>query len=219
MDLKTLIHNTGAQTHPVVLFNDYLPLDLSAQNKALDDVDLNDEQSFTDFVFNQLKSEDKPVGIGGYGEVRSLYSRSNLFEGEEPRTIHLGIDIWAEAGTTIYAPLRGEVHSFANRAVHGDYGPVIILKHRVGTRQFYSLYGHLSTDSLTGLKEGMIFEAGEPLAKMGAYYENFHWPPHLHFQLMKEIGDLKGDYPGVCKASEKLFYLANCPDPSIFIFK
>ena len=47
--------------------------------------------------------------------------------------------------------------------------------------------------------------------------ENGHWPPHLHFQLIRELGDWSGDYPGVCKYSEKEKYLANSPDPDLML--
>lgn len=218
MDIAALIKESNLATHRVVKFDDYLPLDLSKDNQALQEIDLNDEQYFTEFIFNQLRDHNKQVGIGGYGEERSLYSRSDLFEGEEPRTIHLGIDIWADVGTTIYCPLDGVVHSFANRNVHADYGPVIILKHEVQGETFHTLYGHLSTSALGGLEVGKEFKVGDQLATMGKYEENFHWPPHLHFQLIVDMETYRGDYPGVCKASEKEYFLSNCPDPSPFIF-
>lgn len=217
MDIAALIKQANVRTHQVVKFDDYLPLDLSKDNRALQNINLNDEEAFSSFIFNQLSDHSKHVGIGGYGEERALYALSDLFEGEEARTIHLGIDIWAESGTPIYCPADGVVHSFANRAVHGDYGPVVILKHEVLGITFHSLYGHLSTSSLEGLEIGNAFQAGDQLATMGRYEENFHWPPHLHFQLMKNMEAYTGDYPGVCKGSEKHLFLANCPDPSVFI--
>jgi murein DD-endopeptidase MepM/ murein hydrolase activator NlpD len=193
-----------------------IPLDLSKSNQNLSSIDLNDEASFSSFIFDQLKEDE--VGYGGYAEERSLYSRSDLFEGEEPRSIHLGIDLWSAAGTAVYAPLEGTIHSFDNRAFHGDYGPVIILAHRLENEVFYSLYGHLSTESLQGLEKGRVIKAGQQIATMGHYAENFHWPPHLHFQLILDMQGHEGDYPGVCKASEKEAYLQNCPDPSFLIF-
>lgn len=218
MDIAALIKESAVKTHPVVKFDDYLQLDLSKDNQTLQQIDLNDEQSFSSFIFDQLRDYNKQVGIGGYGEKRALYSRSDLFEGEEARTIHLGIDIWSKAGTPVYCPIDGVVHSFANRAVHGDYGPVIILRHEVLGTSFHSLFGHLSASSLEGLKIGKAFQAGDQLAIMGLYEENFHWPPHLHFQLMMNMENNVGDYPGVCKESEKQLFLENCPDPSVFIF-
>jgi len=190
-------------------------LNLSKNNKALAKVDLNDEKAFTDFIFKHL--QDGQVGIGGYGEERSLYSRSNLFEGEEPRSVHLGIDIWTNAGTEVHCPVDATVHSYANRNVHGDYGPVIILQHDINGFVFYTLYGHLAQKSLVGLCKGKTIQQGENFAWLGRYEENFHWPPHLHFQLIIDIQGFEGDYPGVCKKSEAEEYLNNCPDPSVFL--
>lgn len=190
---------------------------LSKHNKALEEIDLNDEDDFTNYIFNVLDKHQCTVGIGGYGEERSLYARSDLFQDEEPRTIHLGIDIWAPAGTPVFAPLAAKVHSFDNRAYHGDYGPVIILEHEIGPAKLYGLYGHLSQASLEGKRIGQSIAKGEQFASLGNYDENFHWPPHLHFQLMWDMEGLIGDYPGVCKASEKDHFLANCPDPKIFL--
>jgi len=217
MNFTDFIRNSGVACHPVVKFDEYIPLDLSKDNSELAKVDLNNESSFTGYIFNLLQENDKLVGVGGYAEERSLYSRSDLFEGEEPRTIHLGIDIWSAAGTEVYAPIAGVVHSFANRNIHGDYGPVIILEHSVKDKKFYTLYGHLSLSSLDDLHIGKKFAGGEKLAEMGSYEENFHWPPHLHFQVMWDIQGYEGDYPGVCRSSEKDVFLSNCPDPAILL--
>lgn len=192
--------------------------DLSKNNKAINEIDLNDEDAFTDYIFDVLEKHGCTVGIGGYGEERSLYSRSDLFNTEEPRTMHLGIDIWVKKGTPVYAPLDAKVHSFDNRAYHGDYGPVIILEHEIGNKKLYSLYGHLSLNSLDGKSVGQRIEQGEQFAWIGAYHENFHWPPHLHFQLMWDLQGNSGDYPGVCQQSQREAFLSNCPDPKFFVF-
>lgn len=193
-----------------------IKLDLSKDNEALAAVDLNNEASFGQFIFDQLP--EGSIGYGGYGEERSLYARSDLFSAEEPRTIHLGVDLWAKAGTLVYTPLDAKVHSFDNRAYHGDYGPVIILEHQVANRTLYSLYGHLSITSLEGKSLGQVIRAGEQFAWLGEYAENFHWPPHLHFQLMWDLQGHVDDYPGVCRASEKDKYLANCPDAELLLW-
>ncbi len=220
MSLIPLLKENQLQPTQVIQFEaqSALKLDLSKNNIDLVQVDMNDERQFTDFVFNQLKEANAAVGCGGYGEERSLYSRSDLFSDDEPRTFHLGIDIWAPARTPVYAPLDAIVHSVDNRAYHGDYGPVIILEHQLGDQKLFSLYGHLSVDSLDSKVVGQEIKKGEQFAWLGAYKENFHWPPHLHFQLMWDMQGHVGDYPGVCKASEKEGYLTNCPDPENLLF-
>ncbi len=195
----------------------YHVFDFTSNNKELNQLDLNDEEAFTGYVFGELARKQVKVGVGGYGEHRTFYSRSAVFTGEESRSIHLGIDIWAAAGTPVLAPLQGKVHSFANNDEHGDYGPTIILEHELEGCIFYTLYGHLSMPSIEGLKNGKIIAAGQQFAWFGAYHENVHWPPHLHFQLIADIGDYKGDFPGVAKPTEKESWLIRCPDPNIIL--
>lgn len=220
MEIKTLLKTADIQPARVIPFdvNAATRLDLSKDNKLLQQIDLNNPDAFSGFINDQIATAGAEVGWGGYREERGLYSRSELFDEEEPRTIHLGIDIWTDAGTEVFAPLDAEVHSFDNREVHGDYGPVIILKHSVAGTEFHTLYGHLSTASLAGLEVGQRIGQGQPFAWLGRYEENFHWPPHLHFQLIMDMQEHRGDYPGVCKASESAYYFANCPDPAVLVF-
>lgn len=157
----------------------------------------------------------EPVRFGGYGEDRSIYTQP-LFApvGEEPRSVHLGVDIFAPAGAEIITPISGRVHSSRINDAPGDYGPTIILQHspQPGV-SFHSLWGHLSRESIQGLRPGAAFMAGERIAMLGTRRENGGWPPHLHIQLILEIGDAKGDYPGVCRRSEAERWLRICPDP------
>ncbi|POY39410.1 peptidase M23 [Solitalea longa] len=177
----------------------------------------SDTATFSKWVEAKRVNAGAKFGMGGYDEYREIYSRSEHFNGTEPRRLHLGVDIWGPAGTAIYAPLGGAVHSFKNNDNFGDYGPAIVLKHEVDGLIFHSLYGHLSVSSLEGLEVGQLVEKGQRIATFGNYDENGGWPPHLHFQLIKEMGDYNGDYPGVCKLSERGVYLTNCPDPALLI--
>jgi peptidoglycan LD-endopeptidase LytH len=194
----------------------YLTLDFSASSPALTALDLTNIDAFNAYVFQQLSAAGAVVGVGGYNEDRVVYRNSPHFTPthDEPRTVHLGIDFWAEAGTPVFAPVGGVVHSFQDNARYGDYGPTIILEHATEGFPRYSLYGHLSRTSLVGLREGQPFRAGERLAELGTYPENGDWPPHLHFQLMHDMLGLRGDFPGVCRASERTQWLARCPDPN-----
>lgn len=219
MDIAHLLKAEGIAPTPAVAFDlkAATRLDLSKDNQQLQLIDLNNAEEFSGFINEQIAVKGGEIGWGGYREERGLYSRSELFEEEEPRTIHLGIDIWTAAGTEVSAPLAAEVHSFDNRMVHGDYGPVIILKHNVGGNVFHTLYGHLSTVSLEGLETGQRIEQGQSFASLGKYEENFHWPPHLHFQVIIDMQENRGDYPGVCRASERDYYFGNCPDPAVLL--
>jgi len=181
----------------------------------LEGVDLSDTSYFTRFVFDILHQNEVPVGIGRYNEDRIIYQRSGLFGTE--RSIHLGVDIFAAAGTPIFAPLAGRVHSFQNNDNFGDYGPTIILEHNVDGEIFYTLYGHLSIDSIRNLRVGQSFNAGETLGYMGDDSENGNWPPHLHFQIITDMQGMRGDFPGVCSYADRDRMLSICPDPNLIL--
>ncbi len=172
-----------------------------------------------------MKKHDAKFGFGGYDELRTLYRRSDLFSSnlagadncDEPRRLHIGIDIWGEEGTEVFAPLDGVVHSFAFNNNYGDYGATIILSHQIESMEFYTLYGHVSFRDLNHLEEGRYISQGQEFAHFGKPGENGYWPPHLHFQIIKNISTYKGDYPGVCKKSERKRYLENSPDPDVIL--
>jgi murein DD-endopeptidase MepM/ murein hydrolase activator NlpD len=153
-------------------------------------------------------------------EHRAIYDESGLFEAETTRrNIHLGLDFWTAAGTTVFAPLAGTVHSFQDNAHFKDYGPTIILQHTLQGQVFHTLYGHLSRPSLAGLSIGQAVACGDRLGTLGDSHENGEWPPHLHFQLILDMQGKTGDYPGVCAAADLPFYRLNCPDPSSLLWK
>jgi murein DD-endopeptidase MepM/ murein hydrolase activator NlpD len=195
-----------------------LLLNFTEANTGLADEIINDTSHFTAYINQKLKAANATYGIGGYDEHRTVYSRSEVFDtNEEPRRLHLGIDIWGDAGTPVYAPIDGTVHSFAFNDRYGDYGATIILSHTTNGQSFHTLYGHLSLNDLNGLSEGQTIKAGREIAHFGEPEENGHWPPHLHFQMINDMEGRKGDYPGVCKFSERALYLANCPNPDVLL--
>jgi murein DD-endopeptidase MepM/ murein hydrolase activator NlpD len=218
MNLKDLITNNQASFvplfDPVLTAANTLYMDLSSSNREFDGLG---EAELDRALLEKLAASGAVAGVGGYLENRSLYKDTELFQGDEERCIHIGVDVFMPAGTTVYAPLDGEVQSFANRQVSGDYGPVIILRHRLDDFEFHTLYGHLSEGSLDGLVDGQSFSAGEKLAEMGPRPVNGNWPPHLHFQLIRDMQGYRGDYPGVVRPAELDFFRQNCPDPSALI--
>ncbi len=221
----SLIKKHQQDYHSIVEFNPendkLILLDFTGENKDLQPGILEKTGEFTDYINNHLKSAGALYGIGGYGENRVVYKRSKVFDGisndDEPRRLHLGIDIWGKPNTHVSAPLEGLVHSFAFNNDFGDYGATIILSHYLDGHTFYTLYGHLSLNDLKNLQEGDRILRGEVLGSFGLPFENGHWPPHLHFQVIVDLGDWKGDYPGVCKFSEKEKYMENCPDPDLIL--
>jgi murein DD-endopeptidase MepM/ murein hydrolase activator NlpD len=187
----------------------------TSTNRGLHPETLADTTCFTDWINNELHSSNCRYGIGGYNEYRTIYARSKHFDaGEEPRRLHLGVDIWGKAGTAVYNFLPATVHSFKYNDQFGDYGATIILQYELDGLTLHALYGHLDLASLNGLHKGQIIDAGQKFACFGTPEENGHWPPHLHFQLIFEMKDFYGDYPGVCQYSQRETFLKNCPDPA-----
>lgn len=192
-------------------------IDLSASNSAIQKVDLQDTIEFTSYIFNLLKETGATIGYGGYGENRIIYERSDHFHGEERRSLHLGVDLWTEPGVAVFSPLDAVVHSLADNQGLGNYGPTIILRHKLEEVFFYSLYGHLSRSSLKTIKQGQSIQKGDKIGEIGTYLENGDWPPHLHFQLITDLLGWEGDFPGVARPSEKDKYLSICPDPNLIL--
>jgi murein DD-endopeptidase MepM/ murein hydrolase activator NlpD len=196
------------------LSSEIIPLDLSVNNPELMYIKFIDSAILGKYIQQKIKKAKAKIAIGGYLEDRMIYKRSEHFGiGEDARTIHLGIDIWCDEYTPIQAPTNGLVHSFNNNQNKGDYGPTIILEHQLNDITFYTLYGHLSKDSLSNIKVGQNIAAGETFAELGTNKENGDWPPHLHFQIITDMQNYQGDFPGVCCPSEKSKYATLCPNP------
>lgn len=202
----------------------FAPLDLSPENHLLTAEVFESTDSFSNFINETLSEANADFLFGGYGEHREIYRRSNIFDDdknsmskEEPRNIHLGIDIWGKAGTEVAAPFDGSIHSFAFNDHFGDYGATIILQHNIDGALFHTLYGHLSLPDLDNIYVGKQISRGQVFCHFGLPFENGHWPPHLHFQVIENLQGMAGDYPGVCKTSEKQQYLSNCPDANFML--
>jgi murein DD-endopeptidase MepM/ murein hydrolase activator NlpD len=210
--------------HPVIPFDSakekLLLFDFTKNNVEIFDELISDTQKFTNYINQKLKSAEARYGIGGYNEYRELYRRSRVFDtapGDEPRRLHIGVDIWGKPYTPVMSPLDGIIHSFAFNNNYGDYGATVILTHNLDGCSFHTLYGHISLNSIKNLREGGNVKKGDVIAEFGIPMENGQWPPHLHFQIINDMGEWKGDYPGVCKYSEREKFLENCPDPDLVL--
>ena len=98
-----------------ISLNDYVALDLSSKNIALDQIDVSSSRALEKYIDVHLQKNNAKVAFGGYLEKRNIYSRSSYFKqenDENTRNIHLGIDLWSKAGTKVLSVLDGKVHSF-----------------------------------------------------------------------------------------------------------
>ena len=221
--IDSFIYALSSEFTPVVsekyISNDFTPIDLAETNAALIDVDVSSSKEMERYIMNLLEERGAKVAYGGYLEKRAIYSRSTHFNQSNPETernIHLGIDLWCPAGTTIITPLDGIVHSVQNNDKFGDYGPTIILEHNYGQNTFYTLYGHLSLSSLQ-IAIGKKVVKGEEIAMLGDAEVNGDYAPHLHFQIINDLAGRSGDYPGVCSKKDLEAFKKNCPDHNLLL--
>ncbi len=199
----------------------YHHVDLSVNNSQLTQTQLDSPEAFQKYLDEFLRKTGAKIAWGGYNEHRGLYKRSGLFSAAEEedfiRNRHIGIDVWAPADTAVLAVLDGRIHSFQDNKNFGDYGPTIILEHKVSAGKFYTLYGHLRRNSLRDLQVGREVRQGEQISALGDASENGNYAPHLHFQIIMDLQGKEGDYPGVASKNDLEFYLKNCPNPNLLL--
>ena len=166
-----------------------LPLRFPRPGRAGADPSRAAQDAFDRWIEDALAAVGATVGVGRYGEARMVYDapgfRAEGNDGDEARTIHLGVDLFAPAGAPVRTPLPGTVASVADNAAPLDYGPTVILHHHTpcGTG-FHTLYGHLDRATLEGLAPGGRVAAGQVIGRLGDRRINGGWPPHLHFQVI-----------------------------------
>ena len=194
-------------------------LDLSrgslALGEPLADIDVD---HFSVLVDKAMADAGTRFAYGRYAEDRELYNNDH-FDSDaaaESRSIHMGVDVFCTAGTPVFAPLDGTLEIMANNTRELDYGPMLILRHAADDSRFYTLYGHLSLESITSRTHGEPIRAGEQIATVGSPPTNGNWPPHLHFQLILDLLEYGKDFPGVAYPAEKAYWLKLSPSPERF---
>jgi 4-aminobutyrate aminotransferase-like enzyme/Ser/Thr protein kinase RdoA (MazF antagonist) len=199
-------------------------LDLSVGSPDLPDIEeLEDIHLFTRRIFDLMSASNARVAVGRYDEARLLYV-SDVFKTKgggplDRRSVHLGIDLFMEDGEPVMCPIDGVVHGFRNNDQPLDYGPTIIIRHEPdGSKAtFFTLYGHLSLDSLAGLYPGKPVKKGECIGRIGDSSINGGWLPHLHFQIIADMLGNEGDFQGVALPGERNIWLSICPDANLVL--
>ena len=224
-------------SEPILNFSKKIQLFKSQQFGNLFDFDLNnvnkkivnfDKSSFLLKTNPSNKKLDnlvekflkKNIGIGLYKEKRKVYKSNHYISSLNPlkrRDVHLGIDIFVEENTPIKSPLNGKVIILHNNNFKYDYGPTVILEHKINNYFFFTLYGHLSKKCLKKLKVGQIVKKGEWIGEIGDYKINGNWPPHLHFQIMTSLLNEVDNFPGVGEDYLLKIWEQISPDPNIIL--
>lgn len=204
---------------PHISYSEYVSLDLSISNDEILSSKLETAKDYEVFIQKYLDYNKGKIAFGGYQEIRNLYKRSTVFNAEntEERNIHIGLDLWINESASVNATLEGKIHSFQNNTALGDYGPTIIIEHTIKNQTFHTLYGHLSKESLIGKQIGDVVSQGEQIGNLGLPPINGDYAPHIHFQIIIDMENKFGDYPGVCSSKTLDHYSKNCPDPNVLL--
>ncbi len=226
--LIKILENNKHNAYPVLGSSfskeDFCPISLSVANPLynqelpkMSGFDVTTYNGLEKYVKSVLTFHQAKVAHGGYGEHRAIYTSSEHFNSAvEDRCIHLGIDLWADADTSVFAPLDGIVHSFQYNDQILDYGATIITQHELQGITFYLLFGHLSLKSLEKRYKNEKILRGSQFAWLGNRHENGGWVPHLHLQLITNLMGWEGDFPGVATKAESEKLLEICPSPEVF---
>ena len=98
-----------------------------------------DMPAFSDPAFDAwFAARGVRYGLGTYGERRRVYETPQFADAASPerRSVHLGIDVFAPAGTPVHAALPGRVRHVTYNADPLDYGHTLILEHDAGHLPF-----------------------------------------------------------------------------------
>ncbi|WP_299522132.1 aminotransferase class III-fold pyridoxal phosphate-dependent enzyme [uncultured Lutibacter sp.] len=206
---------------PTIQKNKIQLLDLSVSSTWIGHQEEFNDLDLFEYKINKLQTQNSSKTIaGGYLEPRPLYTSTDFDtignNGRESRTIHLGVDFWLPAQTPIHALFDGEVVVSYNNAGNKLYGGLIILKHSIKNFEFYTLYGHLSIESVIKKKVGDSIKKDSCIGYLGNRKENGNWVPHLHFQVLLSILNFKNDFPGVANFNEIEVWKSICPNPNLF---
>jgi murein DD-endopeptidase MepM/ murein hydrolase activator NlpD len=127
----------------------------------------------------RMRSEDLKLALGELfvyplrGRLSSSYGwRNDPINGA--RRFHAALDLAANLGTAVKAPMDGKVATVGLNSVYGKY---LILSHGGG---FQTLYAHLNTVSVA---QGAYVSQGGKIGEVGS--TGYSTGPHLHFAVYK----------------------------------
>ncbi len=118
--LASHVSEIGRVVEPDLRSANPLIFDLSVGSRELGSLaEVSDTGVFTRRIFERMRAANSTVGIGRYNEVRPIYT-SEIFktegnDGPEWRTVHLGLDLFMEAGSPVLAPLDATNFSRSSR--------------------------------------------------------------------------------------------------------
>ncbi|MTI17512.1 aminotransferase class III-fold pyridoxal phosphate-dependent enzyme [Rhodobacteraceae bacterium RKSG542] len=207
------------ERHPAMMAKDIVPfidpehvMTLSSRNRQPDVA-----QAWWEAY---AKEKGVELGIGPWGEKRSVYS-SSIFESKfiqgQRRTHHLGVDLFLGAGTKVFSPMPAVVRSVEVEVDPLGYGCMIALEHQTDNGvPFVSLWGHMAHEAAERLSVGDTLAAGDLVGYLGNPSENGGWAPHLHLQLSADAELSAPEILGVGEAEYMDVWADLFPDASDF---
>ena len=189
-----------------------LILDLESREGPMGSLAPRDQRGLQRLIESRLEHRGG-WGLSGYLEDRRLLLAECPQMIGEGRFYHLGLDIIVPEGTPLHAPLPARVAQTGYEEGAGNFGGFVLLEHALpGCERFFSLYGHLSLDSLPAV--GTSLTPGEPFARIGGFSENGDWFYHTHLQILSPEA-VNGGWvsKGYCAAADLPRIPRLCPDP------
>ena len=220
---KTIVQKfTSLSFHKIIEMQpELLLLDQAIDSRDLAFLSLDEEDPTARFILDTSRNNPDKTLIGRYDEIRLVYLQDSFKapseEIQEYRCVHLGIDIFALPGTPVQSPMDGEVYAVDKHPAKYDWGTYVCIKHTLDDLSFFTIYGHLSCDSVKHLVVGNQIKAGDYIGCVGNMSENGGWNPHLHFQIVIDVLNLPHNFPGVASYTQRNIYLSLCPDPQSII--
>ena len=187
---------------PIPLGDHPRRLDLSPENAEVD------PEAGPESLRNLVAATDGRRAVGRHLEPRlpEIAPESPLPDpAAEPRTVSLGIEVFAPAGTPVRAPLGGEV---VGRTGDLRDAPTR-LRHEAEGVRFETVYRGLDRDPGAGAR----VRRGDPLGRIASGAPD-GWPPHLHFQVT--LADFDGAPPRRVSPADAPLLGALTPDPAEF---
>lgn len=180
------------------------------------------------WIREEMAAVGAQVAIGSYGEDRSCYAGEQFTtDAPEPRSVHLGIDLFIDDGTPVGSALAGIVETVVDNDLPFDYGPTVIVRHTTPTgTPFWVLYGHLSRRTMRTVTPGQSLAAGATLGFVGSPEENGGWAPHVHVQVITHLLAARwddpaappdGNFEGAGEPSRMTVWSSIVPDPSALL--